>query len=292
MLEDAYQPSLVNLSVKIYRLLVRTYPDEFRQEYGSHMTQVFRDCCRQVYRQGGVAALIALWARTALDYCKTIIDEYARGGVHVTRDKFHKPSGWALILGSFSITIGWLAGSRPPYSEYNAASLPVDRYANMAGAPLMVVGLLLVSLGMLGMLSRYGRKAGGFGSLCLGFGAACGLISSIGIVGLGAKDSNPWWSMFFFGWTFQYLALVLFGIVCLQRKVLPRWNWLPILSSIWLPAFVTATILIEIVTGSDWVEVPQAIFAVLFLSGLIGMLGLGYLLSSDVQPAAPTAGAV
>ena len=206
----------------------------------------------------------------------------------MTREKFIKLSGWALLVGSISILIGWLAESRPEYSQFNAASLPIDRYANLAAVPLVIMGVLLVSLGMLGLQARYGGEAGGFGRFALVFGALCGLVSAIGMVGLAIYDSDPWWSLFFLGWVAQYLMLALFGIVCLRRQVLPRWRGLPLLAGIWLPAFMLLSLIYESATGS-WVEWPDAVFIFLFAIGAIGFAGLGYLLQADAQTTGPAA---
>jgi hypothetical protein len=170
MLENAQSSYPVNVSVRLYRGLIQAYPAGFRREYGDAMLQIFRDSCRRAYREGGNNALLALWARTGLDYLKTILEEYARGGTNMTREKFIKLSGWALIIGSVAIFVGWLAESRPEYNQFNAASLLIDRYANLAAVPLIVMGVLLVSLGMLGLLARYGAQSGGFGRFCLGLG--------------------------------------------------------------------------------------------------------------------------
>lgn len=290
MLKTRSDPNLVSLSSAVYRAMITFYPQQFKREYGSSMEQVFRDCCRRAYQEGGAWGLLAVWARTALDYLKTIIEEYAKGGTNMTREKFIKLSGWAMGVGSIAILIGWLAESRPEYNPFNAASLPVDRYANLAALPLIAMGVLLVSLGMLGLQSRYGAQGGKFGSFCLGLGALSGLVSAVGILGLAINDSDPWWSMFFLGWMLQYLMLALFGVICRQRRILPRWNSLPLLAGIWLPGFMLVSLIYESMTGS-WLELPDPVFAALFTIGAAGAGLLGYLLQSDAQPAGPAAGA-
>jgi hypothetical protein len=44
---------IMAFSLKAYQVLLATYPAKFRQEYGSHMVQVFRDCCLRAIRQSG-----------------------------------------------------------------------------------------------------------------------------------------------------------------------------------------------------------------------------------------------
>jgi hypothetical protein len=291
MLKSATDPQPIVLSVQLYRLLVSAYPAGFRREYGEPMVQAFRDSARQANQEGGGVALLALWGRILVDTFKTVVEEYVHGGVHMTRDKFIRLAGWALLLGSFLIFAGWLAETRPQYDPYNFRSLPIDHYANLAALPLVGLGMSLISLGMLGMLVRYGRAAGSLGRFSLGFGALCGLVSAVGVIGLAVYDSNPWWSMFFLGWGLQSLFLALFGVASLQRQVLPRWNSLPLLTGIWIPAYMFISLLYEQATGS-WMDVPEAVFWALFLVLLVGMSGLGYLLQSSVNEGAVSPGAV
>lgn len=47
----------VRLSCGVYRLLLRTYPREFRDQYGREMLTVFRDRCRDAVRAGNLGAV-------------------------------------------------------------------------------------------------------------------------------------------------------------------------------------------------------------------------------------------
>jgi len=285
MFKAAGDPQPVIYSVQLYRALLAAYPSEFRTNYAEPMVQVFRDACRRACREGGSVALIALWARTTLDMIMTVIEEHARRGVHMTREKFIKLTGWAMILGAFLFMVGWLAANRPEYNQYNAASLPIDRFANLAGIPLAALGLVLISLGLLGMLLRYGSKAGG-SRLWLGLGAVSGLVSAVGAVWMGVDDSGPGWYLFFLGLFFQFSALALFGVVNLRHRLLPRWNGLPLLAGVWLPGIILLSGLFELTTGT-MLDSPQAVFNLLWLFSLLMIAGLGYLLQSD--PAALSA---
>lgn len=53
-------------SQKLFRWLLFAYPRAFRDEYGSQMTQVFRDCCREQTRQSATG-LWVLWLNTVSD---------------------------------------------------------------------------------------------------------------------------------------------------------------------------------------------------------------------------------
>ena len=68
-------PASVQVSSRIYRLLLQAYPGDFRREYGPHMEQVFRDACLKAYRQRGAAGLATLWLRIYYDLWKTSLEE-------------------------------------------------------------------------------------------------------------------------------------------------------------------------------------------------------------------------
>lgn len=285
------EPRSLILSTRLYQALLIVYPSKFRRDYGSPMLQVFRDCCRQALRESGAAGLLSLWARTMLDILQTAIEEHVHRGVDMSKKKFLRLSGWALIAGGLALVLGWLASTRPLYNNFNARSLVIDRYANAAELPLTVMGLLLLSVGFIGLSLRYGQGAGSVGRSSLVLGALSGVVSAAGAIGLVVYDSNPWWSIFFFGLVFQFLGLTLFGFTNLRQPTLPRWNGLPILAGIWIPLFVLVGLIIEWGTG-DWLEWPAAVFPILWLLSLAGLMGLGYLLQSDSQLTSTEAAAV
>jgi lipopolysaccharide/colanic/teichoic acid biosynthesis glycosyltransferase len=63
-------------SDRVYRLLLAAYPPRFRQDYGAQMAQLFRDCCRDMYRERGTAGLLCLWGRTLGDLAVTAMKEH------------------------------------------------------------------------------------------------------------------------------------------------------------------------------------------------------------------------
>jgi hypothetical protein len=93
---------LLTLSERGYRVLLVLYPADFRQQYGQHMTQVFRDVCRDTYRQGGAEALMSWWAAVLFDLLKTVILERRKLDFTMSKDKFIHWSGWLCIFGGIS----------------------------------------------------------------------------------------------------------------------------------------------------------------------------------------------
>ena len=55
------------ISLRIYRRLLRAYPKAHRDEYGSAMVQLFRDQCQEAGNWG----LAGLWGRTIRDLAVT-----------------------------------------------------------------------------------------------------------------------------------------------------------------------------------------------------------------------------
>jgi hypothetical protein len=280
MLENAREPRAVIVSVRIYQRLAAAYPADFHRDYGAQMAQLFRDCCRRAYLDGGIPALLALWARTALDYLKTMIVEYARGGVYMTREKFIKLSGWALILGGVALTLGWLPSILPEYGRFSLLSARIDLYLNTIEVPLFFMGTGLLSIGFIGLLLRYGQDVGSFGRFSLGLGALSGFVSSVGAVGSGIYESEHWWPVWFLGIVVQFLGLALFGIVNLRRPTLPRWNGLPLLAGAWIPLYVLVGLGIERITNQGF-EPSAALSLSILLLTLAGVTGLGYLMQTD-----------
>jgi hypothetical protein len=68
-------PKIVAISEKIYRTLLRLYPEPHRCEFGGQMAQLFRDQCRDAWKTGRHAGLLKLWMRTLPDLGKTCVVE-------------------------------------------------------------------------------------------------------------------------------------------------------------------------------------------------------------------------
>ena len=283
------EPRSLTLSTRLYQALLTVYPSEFRRSYGSPMRQVFRDCCRRALLEAGAPGLLALWARTMLDILQTAIEEHVQRGVEMSKEKFIKLSGWALMLGGVVLLLGFLAGTRPEYRPFNARSLPIDRYVNAVADPLMMIAMFLLAVGLIGLFLQYGPTAGSFGRISLGLGAISGVISAIGSIGLGIVDQGPWWSIFFLGLFAEFLGLALFGLANLRQRTLPRGNALPILAGFWLPSYVLVSYILEQGSG-NWLQAPLLVDLTMFLLTTASLAGLGFVLQSGpARPAAPSA---
>jgi hypothetical protein len=72
---------IVGFSERVYRTLLVLYPKGFRESYGPHMVQVFRDTSRDEVRRVGMLGLLALWMRTVPDLVSTAHAERSRAAV-------------------------------------------------------------------------------------------------------------------------------------------------------------------------------------------------------------------
>jgi hypothetical protein len=57
-----------NLSVSLYRVLMRAYPAEFQQRYGDSVDQAFRDMSRDAFQKRGYVGIALLWFHVVPDF--------------------------------------------------------------------------------------------------------------------------------------------------------------------------------------------------------------------------------
>jgi NitT/TauT family transport system ATP-binding protein len=67
----------LNLSERIYRLMLHMYPIHYRKQYGQLMMQAFRDLSRDAYVEHGFPELTKVWAHTLADVATTVVSEHA-----------------------------------------------------------------------------------------------------------------------------------------------------------------------------------------------------------------------
>jgi hypothetical protein len=91
-----------------YRVLLGVYPADYRREYEGLMVQLFRDLCRDAYREKGRAGLARLWQRVLADTIVTAAVEHIHTleeGVYTMSKRQHRMilfwSGLPLGVGVF-----------------------------------------------------------------------------------------------------------------------------------------------------------------------------------------------
>jgi hypothetical protein len=280
---EAADPQAVSLSVSLYALLLAAYPTRFRREYGPHMAQVFRDCSLKAYRTGGLPGMLWLWVLTFFDYLNSMIEEHSQRGVHMTKTKFIRLSGWAFILGAFAWILGWSTGGIQPYNPYDAYSRPIDRYLGYfynSGEVLVPSALILITLGVLGLYLRYAGQAGRLGKSGLAVAMiGCVVDLSAMVVSLIGIEADYLWGMLMLGIFLTFSGIILFGVAALKTRFLPRWSLTPIFTGLWFPLGFLVSVIYEPLTG-ETLDSPWLLLPVFLFSG-IGLFALGYLLQSD-----------
>ena len=277
----------VNFSVKFYSFMVQLYPEFFRKVYGEPMIQVFQDRCRLTFQNKSLMGISALWARTLVDFFLTVFDQYENRGVMMTKSSWIKISGWLLTTSSLFFLTGYIASLRPKYNEYNFLSEPIDKILNRIGAPFMVIGLLLITIGLLGLISQFGNKTDKFGKTGLGIALFGGFVSSIGLLTLSIFDVSPLWEITMFGTFSLFLGLGLFGINCLRTKLFFRWNAVPLLISLPWMVLILTIFLLDSILGPTFVF-PDILGTILPILSFGGIAVVGYMVFSDKVTIEPT----
>jgi hypothetical protein len=271
---------IIALSLRIYQLLLVAYPARFRQEYSSHMSQVFRDCCLRTVQCSGTNGMVKLWAITLLDLVQSVISEHRQKEAFMTRSKFIRMSGWSLMLGAVTFFL-FALGVQLEYGVYDPFRRldPFIWYSFLAG---VWVSPILLAVGMLGLRARYGYEVGSFGRNILLLGAVAG--PAINIIGVYATPRVDWgWILLFAGPAVLLATSPCWRVALLSS--LPRWNGLPLFAGIWYPVLLFTGLVSVAVAGPGSVG-PPIMFAVVALQS-IALFFLGYILRGDVAETAP-----
>jgi hypothetical protein len=272
-------PAPVDLSVRIYSRLLAAYPGRFRAEYEYHMLQLFRDVCRNVYQRGGLVGIILLWVRTSLDLVRTTVEEHIERGIEMNREKFVQWSGWALMAGAILFTAGLILGNFD--SQWEDPIGGIDAFYEISQIVGMGLGQILFVIGLLGLRSGYAVRSGSLGGGLLIAAITGGVVSLGGMMLMNSSDAG--WTVWVIGLLTMTLALAVFGVVAMRRKVFSRWNFAPLLAGGMLPAMLGIGLAFESVGGSlgDWPIVLT------FSATSIGMILLGYRMQADVEVTPP-----
>ena len=158
-------------SERVYRALLRAYPEEVRRRYGEEMAGYFGDLCREESRRGGARGLALLWARTLPELVFTVIKERS---TMLARDAYLPVSPHAVRrLGAISALVGGVLGTA--YYLVLAISLPSGLVLNIW--PVFYAAVLLSILGLVGLYGALAARADRAGRLA-GAGAALAVVSA------------------------------------------------------------------------------------------------------------------
>lgn len=276
-------PFLISISLRIFYGMLAFYPRHFRQEFGVHMVQVFRDCSLQAYRQSGARGMTRLWAITIIDWFFSVIEEQASRQVEMSPAKLMRLCGWSLMAGPIVLFVG--LGEPAQYRDLllNITAEPLDP-ARLPAIQMVLetvlilfilLGLSFIYFGLWGLRKHSHGKVGKMGRISLRLLVICSGVSLLGAV-FAVTRIELWWIIFIAGFLLSFVSLAIFGIAALREKPFARWNALPLLTGAWLPGML-------IIGGiSGWEEHPY-FFIVSMLLALSGLIFLGYLLQSEAK---------
>lgn len=297
-------------SERVYRKLMRAYPEEVRRRYADEMAGYFGDLCREERINGGSSGMALLWARALPDLLFTALKE--RGALFQRNAYLPASPGTVARFGALCALIGGSLGVAFHLIEYSLlgalgfltgnsyVSDPITRFFTFT---MLLSALSLSSLGLFGLygavVARSGRPGvlAGAGAL---FSAAAAFLW-LSISGYGAVHDLASGSALFapFEWLwyagslligpamiFWFLGLLLLGVAAALQPLTRRLRVLPLA----LFALIVASYLsggyFEMIGGPPVVSVIVMGFG----QGLpfVGVALLGWVLLKDydAEPAA------
>ncbi len=224
--------AVLGFSERLYSLLLYLYPRRFRAAYGQQMRQTFRDACGVAHRRSGVGGVLALWPPTLLDLFRSALEERAQQGeIRMFKARLMTMAGpltvlvgalWLLAaLGDFVFRIG-LQGN--------------EAFLGLITLPFFLSFIPLL-FALLGIRRHFHPIAGGLGRLGLlvsvagGAGVLVSVLINILLSGLVPEAGPHLWVNYtaVFSIISIRVGFILFGLDVSRNRLLPRWNWLPML---------------------------------------------------------------
>jgi len=213
---------LLTLSERVYRALLILYPSKFRRDYGQHMAQVFRDVCRDAYRQGGAFKLANWWATALLDLLETVIAEHRKVDFSMSKARFIQWSGWLCILGGLFFALSSISQLQPGSHDTFDGVYQLSVTA-------IVPGMALITLGLLGMFLRYNSAMNLFGKLALLAALIGAAVTAFGW--LLTLTGGNFYSVFMVGLLLYLAGHTVFGGFATTIHLLPKWNFALLIGS-------------------------------------------------------------
>ena len=131
---------------RMYRLLLRAYPEGFRSAYGREMEQVFRDQCREAAKCD-----VRLWAETVWDVAQsapTLRIEATRVGwyedTHAKERTMKTMASLATLIGAVVVASALAEGWAGGLVNHDGRSLMAGILGVVAGALLLAAGIGLM----------------------------------------------------------------------------------------------------------------------------------------------------
>jgi hypothetical protein len=98
---------LLRMIDRAYRMLLRGYPQPFRNEFGPLIAQAFRDHCREAHRRSGTGGVLRLLPAMFYDLFRTSVHEHLTH--HSLMNMFQSPQRTSNFLLCAGIGVGFLS---------------------------------------------------------------------------------------------------------------------------------------------------------------------------------------
>ncbi|HEU4781928.1 MAG TPA: hypothetical protein VFS83_01180 [Ktedonobacterales bacterium] len=267
-------PRTLRLSVWLYRRLLVAYPRPFRREYGAQMVQVFRDCCREATASDGAVGLLRYWLLAFGDLIVSALAERRREELHMTRTLWIRVGSLAAIIGGGIATIfagiSLIYSTNPSLNQHETLGSSMVSVQFVAWvAPALA---LLFVLALIGVQARGASRARAIGWISITVAVIGMIISSLGsgltsalmysqadtcnsALNCNVYDPSGYLMMGnmvgLLGTVISAIGMVIYGIIALRRRVLPRGNWLLLAVGITGLLDAAAAAFIGTMTGSS-----------------------------------------
>jgi len=201
----------IQFSQHIFLRLLHLYPRTYRQHYGPHMAQLFADCSREAASQSSAVALLALWASTLLDICKTALEERIKEVWNMNREQTQRRASLLLLAGA-AVMLLVIASGRLELTYDDPLGGPDGwiEYTRLIGMPLSYL-LMAASAWLLSNSHKYAKivlSVSALGALVamvtavlrethlapiwwLNTAGYLAFLAGIGIFGLGLRNQRP-----------------------------------------------------------------------------------------------------
>jgi hypothetical protein len=207
------------------------------------------------------------WVAALFDLLQTVIAERRKKGSRMSQAKFVQWSGWLCVLGGIFFAASSISQLQPGSGIYQLL------------IAALVPGMVLITLGLLGLYLRYKAHINLFGKLALLAALVGAAITALGwLLTLTVGDS--FWNLFIVGWLLYLAGHSVFGGFVATIHLLPKWNFALLIGSALPLTLVVLGLSRQSASGLSW-----GAFAMLLLIG-IGWLLTGWALNS--QPTVST----
>jgi hypothetical protein len=248
-------------SERVYRALIRLYPEEVRRRYAEEMIGYFGDLCREEWHSRGAMGMVLLWSRTLPDLLFTVLKER---GAKFTRSAYLPVApGTAARWGALSALLGGSLGVAYSLAYTLANFVPLDWWGGWFILPVLMFATLLSILGIFGLYGTLVVRSGRPGALALS-GAMLAALSAVSFLALYAYttaemlgwlyppgEGFSWWEMRRsvllqeVGMGACVLGLLLLGASAFRARLFGRLRALPLVVAPLWPASIGLLIMLN-----------------------------------------------